>query len=279
MSVFMIGMLAILFLLGGLIIFIGVKPDKYVENQQFLRKVFYFVFITFLIFETGFKEIDITDWKTLSVFVIFSVFIDLTIFQTPSITKFLNAEFQESNYVVKTIQKNEEALEYTNKKVQNLTEVISKTPLYFEDKDFVTNWRKYKEELIEYLNLYTDTFQFNIAIFGFKLIESEEELTPEIEKVFNKVEICYNKSINDSEWRDELIKNLSDGQAINFINKGEDKESVHNRDFKKDIWIVPFYGESYNMLIGLRSTGIELNGVDASHILNLAKIFDWHMID
>lgn len=279
MSVFMIGMLAMLFLLGGLIIYIGVKPDKYVENQQFLRKVFYFVFITFLIFETGFKEIDITDWKTLSVFVIFSVFIDLTIFQTPSITKFLNAEFQESNYVVKTIQKNEEALEYTNKKVQNLTEVISKTPLYFEDKDFVTNWRKYKEELIEYLNLYTDTFQFHIAIFGFKLIESEEELTPEIEKVFNKVEICYNKSISDAEWRNELTKNLSDGQAINFINKGEDKESVHNRDFKKDIWIVPFYGESYNMLIGLRSTGIELNGIDASHILNLAKIFDWHMID
>lgn len=272
---FIISMCILLFFLAGIIVYIRIKPDEYMENQQYLRKVFYFIFVVFLIGGALTKEIDIMDWKILTVLIVFSVFVDLTIFQTPDITKFWNAEFQQSNYIKKTIQKNKEVLINTENKVQNFTEIISETPSYFENKESITAWRKYKEELLEYLNLYSDTFQFNIAIFGVETVETPEELRREIERVFNKVVRCYNKSIEDSDWRNELIEKLSSGQSIEFINKEEDI----GEDFKKGIWIVAYYGQAYNMLIGISSSGIEVNGIDASHILNLAEIFDWHMLE
>ncbi|UZN01440.1 type II toxin-antitoxin system SpoIISA family toxin (plasmid) [Lysinibacillus sp. MHQ-1] len=86
-------------------VFILLKPDKYVEEQQFIRRFFYFIFVVFLIAGVLTEEIDITDWKILTVFIIFSVFVDLTILQTPDITKFWNAEFQQSSYIKRTIQK------------------------------------------------------------------------------------------------------------------------------------------------------------------------------
>lgn len=272
---FIVSMIIMLGFLAGIIIFILLKPDKYAEEQQFIRKFFYFIFVVFLIAGVLTEEIDITDWQILTVLIVFSVFVDLTILQTPDITKFWNAEFQQSSYVRRTIQKNKEVLRNTEMKVQNFTDIISNTPSYFEDKVSVTNWRKYKEELVDYLNQYADTFQFNIAIFAVETVSTPEELYTEIERVFNKVVRCYNKSITDSDWQNELIQKLSSGQSIEFINKDEDI----GEDFKKGIWIVAYYGQAYNMLIGIRSSGIEVNGVDASHILNLAEIFDWHMIE
>ena len=166
-------------------------------------------------------------------------------------------------------------LGYNAKKVQNFTEVISKTADHFMDRNPPQHWRQYRDELRDYLNLYADTFQFHIAIFPFAIGANGEELSRNLETAFNSVEICYNISFLDSEGRNSVIQDLLDGKSIPLKDPNAD---ISIEELTKNVFIVAYYGESYNMLIGISSNFVEVDGIDASHILNLAQIFDWYMV-
>lgn len=251
------------------------RTDKYVENLQAIRKSFYVLFFLLICLGVFSTQIQINDWKTLLTFVCAAVFLDIAVFQTPDILKIWNTEFQHSNYIRKTIRKNEEVLGYNAKKVQNFTEVISKTADHFMDRNPPQFWRQYRDELRAYLNLYADTFQFHIAIFPFAISANGEELQENVETAFNSVEICYNISFLDREVRANILQDLLDGKSIPLKDPNIDENT---EEWTKNVFIVAYYGESYNMLIGISSTFVEVDGIDASHILNLAQIFDWYMV-
>lgn len=222
------------------------------------------------------EEIDIKDWKTLVELTALFVFIDLAVFQTPDILKIWNAEFQHTHYVRNIIKANEETIGYNSKKVECFTEVIGKTEQHFNTRNAPTQWRQYKDELRTYLNLYADTFQFHVSIFEFAITSDTEALTSSTAHAFRRAELCYNQEITDDEWKDRLIQHLSDGKSIEFRNKTEESSNKPG-ELKKKVFIVAYYGNSYNMLIGISSNFVDVNGIDASHILNLAQIYDWYM--
>jgi hypothetical protein len=251
------------------------RTDKYVENLQAIRKSYYVLFFLLICLVFFSNQLQIVDWKTILSFVCAAVFLDIAVFQTPDILKIWNTEFQHSNYIRKTIRKNEEVLGYNAKKVQNFTEVISKTAEHFIDRNPPQHWRQYREELRTYLNLYADTFQFHIAIFPFAISTNGEELKENVNIAFNSVEICYNISFLDNESRTSIIQELLEGKSIPLKGPGTDSTV---EELTKNVFIVAYYGESYNMLIGISSHFVEVDGIDASHILNLAQIFDWYMV-
>lgn len=280
MSTFYIVLIAVVlvFLVASLIYYF-VNTDHYMDNLQAIRKSYYIAVL--LVIGVGLIIGDfkvIMDWKSLSLIGIAMIFIDLAVFSTPDISKIGNAEFRGSLHVRNAIKTSKELIDASANKVKKFTEVISKTAGYFETLSRPTDLDEYKNEMRKYLNLYADTFQSNVSIFDFAMIDNEELLRENIERAFGSAEICYNKHIEDAEWRSELIQNLLKGVAVKFINKDEKDLSPTTKESLKKVFIVAYFGESYNMLIGIHSDFVELNAVDASHILSLAQIFDWHMV-
>jgi len=251
------------------------NTDKYVENLQFIRKTFYVLFVLFLCTGLFMQQFDLNQWQTILSFVVSAVFIDLAVFQTPDILKIWNTEFQHSNYIRNTIRKNQEVLGYNAKKVQNFTEVVSKTPEHFIDRNPPQHLRQYKDELRTYLNLYADTFQFHVAIFPFESSYDGDELKSNLESAFNSVEICYNINFLESEVKENYLQLLLNGTSIP-LKEPNAEEDIHTQG--KNVFVIAYYGEVYNMLIGISSEFVEVDGIDASHILNLAQIFDWYMV-
>ncbi|WP_155113927.1 type II toxin-antitoxin system SpoIISA family toxin [Metabacillus mangrovi] len=252
------------------------NTDKYVENLQFIRKTFYVFFVLMMGCGILFKQLDLQNWPLILELAALFVFIDLAVFQTPDILKIWNTEFQHSSYIRKTIKKNEEVLGYNAIKVQNFTEVISKSPDHFSGIPTPAGWSQYRNELKKYLELYAETFQFHISIFPFDIDNDSYQLKQNLTGAFSRLEMFHNKAIQDAGWRDRLIEKLLEGRSIELKDKQEEEESS---DMKKKAFIVAYYGESYNMLIGISSHFVDVDGIDASHILNMAQIFDWFMVE
>ncbi|WP_019414885.1 type II toxin-antitoxin system SpoIISA family toxin [Paenisporosarcina sp. TG20] len=268
----------LVFLVASLIYYFA-NTDHYMDNLQSIRKSYYITAL--LVIGVGLIIGDfkvIIDWKSLSLIGIAMIFIDLSVLSTPDISKIGKTEFQGSLYVRNAIKKNQELIDASANKVKKFTEVISKTADYFEPLNQPINSDKYKEEMRKYLNLYADTFQSNVSIFDLDITNDSEEELENVEKAFRNAEICYNKHIEDAEWRSELIQNLLKGVAVKFVNKDEKDLSPKTKESLKKVFIVAYFGESYNMLIGIHSDFVPLNAVDASHILSLAQIFDWYMV-
>jgi Toxin SpoIISA, type II toxin-antitoxin system len=261
------------------LIYFSFFTDKYVENLQLLRKIFYVIYVVGVGLGIIFGEIDMSKWQELFYLTATFIFMDLAVFQTPDILKIWKAEFQHNNYIRKIIKKNEEIIGYNFKKVQRFTDVISITEDHFDTRNVPTQWRQYKDELRTYLNLYADTFQFHVSIFEFDTTADADLLKTSITHALNRVEQCYNQTVDEADgWKEGLIQQLLDGKSIELRNKKEEKDSNIPGELKNKVFIVAYYGKSYNMLIGVSSKFVEVDGIDASHILNLAQIYDWYMV-
>lgn len=260
-----------------------INTDKYVENLQMLRRFFYAIFVVGISIGLMLEKINLEDWKQLLELTALFVFIDLAVFQTPDILKIWNAEFKHDNYIRKIIKKNEEIISYNSQKVECFTDIVlNKSSNYLNNIPLHHEFDDYKEDLKTFLEFYTGTFQINVAIFEFenRLNENTEELHSnfnnlDIKQAFTRIEQCYNKVIEDGEWKEFLVQELLNGKAIELQNKKEVSSSDNLND--KKVFIIPFYGKDYDILIGISSKFIEVDGIDASHILNLTQIYDWYM--
>jgi len=266
---------SIFFLIVVVYIFISLaycffSTDKYIENLQMLRRLFYAIFVVGVGFGLVLEEIDFEDWQKLLELTALFVFIDLSIFQTPDILKIWSTEFRQDNYIRKIIKKNEEIISYNSKKVECFTEiVINKSSNYLNNLIIPFQFEDYKEDLKTYLEYYTETFQIKVSIFEF----DDTELG--VNQALNRIEQCYNKTIEDAEWREKLIQEILDGNTIELKNKKEIISSGIQDD--KKVFVITFYGKDYKILMGISSNFIEVDGIDASHILSLTQIFDWNM--
>lgn len=253
------------------------KPDKYIENLQAFRKFFYLIFVVGVAVGIIVGEIKTNDWQTLLQLTALFVFIDIAVFQTPDILKIWNAEFQQSNHVKQIIKANDEIVGYHIKKVSCFTDIVNQTTNgYFNQKTVPVNWRQYKDELRTYLNLYADTFQLHISIFEFDVTDDRNRLKTTLTYAFDRAELCYNKSIEDSEWKETIVQTLLKGNGLEFkTSKDEKYELVGGTN--QTVYLVPYFGAKYNCLIGIHSKLVNVDVMDGSHILNLSQIFDWYM--
>lgn len=260
-----------------------INTDKYIENLQMLRRFFYAIFVVGISIGLMLEKINLEDWKQLLELTALFVFIDLAVFQTPDILKIWNAEFKHDNYIRKIIKKNEEIISYNSRKIECFTDIVlNKSFNYLNNIPLHLEFDDYKEDLKKFLEFYTGTFQIDVAIFEFesRLDVDSEELHSnfsnlDIKQAFTRIEQCYNKTIEDGEWKRFLVQELLNGKAIELHNKKEVSSSDNFKD--KKVFIIPFYGKEYDILIGISSKFIEVDGIDASNILNLTQIFDWYM--
>ncbi len=42
---------------------------------------------------------------------------------------------------------------------------------------------------------------------------------------------------------------------------------------------IPYFGDFYSMIVTIEAKDVSVDGIDASHILNMIVIFDWYMTD
>lgn len=134
-------------------------PEKFSDDIWKIRKTFYvlYLILTGLGIIAGY--IDFRDWKILTQLTAFVVFVDLAVFQTPSITKIWSAEFQHRGKIEKAIEGNVEFINSTTTKIKILSEVINQTEEYFAPITHVPQqWRSFQQELKTYLSLYTSKF-------------------------------------------------------------------------------------------------------------------------
>lgn len=253
------------------------NPDKYVENLQLMRKAYYVLFVIAVASGVLFKVIKLNDWQFLLELGGLFIFVDIAVFQTPDILKIWNTEFQHSHYIRQTIRKNEEILGYNSSKVTNFTKVISNTNQYFTEIETPADWDAYQSEMKQYMKQYTDTFQFYVSIFPFEISEDEEVLQRNLASAYEQVQLRYNFNVKDDEWKNSLIDALFRGESVQLSQKTE-PSNISSEERMKKAFIIAYYGVKYNMLIGINSSNnVEVDGIDASHILNMANIFDWHM--
>lgn len=102
------------------------RTDKYVENLQAIRKSYYVLFFLLVCLGILTKQLQMSDWTMILSLASAAVFIDIAVFQTPDILKIWNTEFQHSNYIRKTIRKNEEVLGYNAKRFRILLKLFPK---------------------------------------------------------------------------------------------------------------------------------------------------------
>lgn len=279
MSVFYsIFFIVVLLFIVCTLLYFWMNTDGYVENMQSIRKTYYVLFVFAVTVGILLEEIKIDDWQMILQLGALFVFIDIAVFQTPDVLKIWNTEFQHSNYIRKTIRKNEEVLGYNAQKVKNFTKVILESNNHFSNVENTNTWELYEKEIKSYLKRYADTFQFQVSVFGFEINQNEDRLKENVYSAFEQVEMCYNYTILDKDWRGKLVGDLISGNSVQLSQKVEDKKPT-TEDLRKKAFIVAYYGENYNMLIGINSSNnVDVDGIDASHILNLANIFDWYMV-
>lgn len=162
------------------------------------------------------------------------------------------------------IQQNEKTLKNTENKVSKMFEVVKYSSIHFESRNPCVHWRKYKDELREYLNFYAETFQFRIAIFQFEMTSDEQKIKNSLSHAFSNVEKCYNCTIGEN--RDSIIEALFNGNGKCLV--------------EGNIYVVPYFGTMFNCLIGIKAeTDIPVHTIDVSHIVSLAYMFDWWMTE
>ncbi|ADU30661.1 type II toxin-antitoxin system SpoIISA family toxin [Evansella cellulosilytica] len=257
-------LLIIAFLICSLIYY-GFRSDLFIENLGVIRKGFYVLFIVLLCVGFLYEAIDYTNWKLILQLTVFIIFIDIAVFQTPNMLKFWSGDQTKSEYIEKTIKKNEETLGYNTRKVEKFMEVIQYSSFHFYNKTTPDSKDKYISNLKDYIRLYTDTFQFHISIFPFEVTGNDDELKESVRQTFSNVEKCYNYIIEDISERENIISSLSSGKSMMLK---QDK-----------LFIVSYFGEQYNLLICIKSEDVSVDGIDASHVINLAHIFDWWMVE
>ncbi|ULO07156.1 type II toxin-antitoxin system SpoIISA family toxin [Paenibacillus sp. 19GGS1-52] len=246
-------------------------PERFTEDVWKIRKTYYVMYL--VLAATGFIAgyLSFRDWKTMTQLTAFVVFVDLAVFQTPSITKIWSAEFQHRGKIEKVIEGNVEFINSTAIKFQAFSDVIKQTESYFSPITVIPqNWNAYQKELKQYVGLYTSKFRFRLELFPFKVEVDETHTKDNLRNALNRLEILFFHEIDDTptignepSYRTCVVEKLMSGEGV-----------VLETD---KLVIVPIF-QKKNLLIGLRSSdGSKIDEIDITNIINLSTIFHWYL--
>lgn len=244
---------------------------KYLEFIWKIRKTYYVICVLMFGVGLALEIIEISDWKLNVQMAGVVVFIDIVIFQTPSITKFFNAEFQHQPRIEQILGDNLEFIHATAIKLQEFSNVIKKTNHYFEQIPEVPRGEsQYLRELKKYLTEYTRNFRYRIDFFSYNIYENDPQKTREsIENAFARFETLSLIKVDDhvpggKKKNDEIITKLLNFESCVII--------------PGKLLLIPLVQASHYFILSVRSTeGAVVDESDIVHIANLARIFDWYM--
>jgi len=243
--------------------------EFYLNHRVAIRKIYYgvIVLISFSLWAFNvFPEVG-QNLEYLIALVISVIMIDLFVFQTPDITKFMANELKQET-LVESINKNRGAFVELSEKLIKVNEMMPKSEMKWQVDKFEFTPEKYEDYVLSYLRNFASSF--NLDVYSYRVESSNDEA------VFKgNVESVYKKILKDHDFtlrgvgmrNNHAIKTLLDGENIEIIEK------------ESNAVLFPYYGEYYNLLFVVSSRkNSEVTGADASIMLNLLYTFDMWLL-
>jgi uncharacterized membrane protein SirB2 len=219
--------------------------EFYKKNQQNLRKTWYFFFIVgvvLLLNETGF---DLNEWKRYTLLACMFIFVDLSLFLTPSIKKIGGAEMEQINEVESINDEMKKVIVQTQNRSLQFTDILDMMQISsFETQEW-NEIESYQKSLEDFLYTYGETCRQNITVF---------------------------KKDNDNHFKKEVGTVL----GINLT-----KEQIHSITDKTIVFIneqtviIPYLDKVFPVVISIESEKEPVLDIDIDHVINLSLIHSW----
>ncbi|MCA1064763.1 type II toxin-antitoxin system SpoIISA family toxin [Rossellomorea aquimaris] len=269
-SWYMIAILTIL--LVGIVCSIGLyiwDREVYLKHRVAIRKIYYgtivaaaFILWTFNAFPNVGDKLE-----NLIAIVISIIVIDLFVFQTPDITKFMANELKQES-LVESIKKNRGTFIELSDKIIKVNEIMPKSNQKWHLEEFEFTPESYEDFVLDYLKTFASTFHFDVYSYIVESTQSEIEFQKNIEAAYKEIQADHNFTLRGVGMRkNKAVKTLIDGENIEVLEN--DSSSV----------IFPYYGVYYNLLFVVSSRkDNEITGADASLMLNMLYTLDMWLI-
>lgn len=259
-------------LLAGIAFTIGLyiySREIYLRNRVAIRKIYYGVIvgISFFLWAYGvFPDVG-AKFEYLIAIVTSVVLIDLFVFQTPDITKFMSNELKQES-LVETINKNRGTFIELSEKLIRVNEIMPKSEKKWQVDEFEFTPEKYEEFVVNYLRNFASSFELDVYSY---IVPSSE-----VETIFKKnIEKSYETILEEHGFTFRSV-GMRKRQAVQTLLTGENIEILEKNCSSV---IFPYFGEYYNLLFVVSSkTGKEVTGADASLMLNMLYTFDMWLL-
>ncbi|MGK7379595.1 type II toxin-antitoxin system SpoIISA family toxin [Planococcus sp. 1R117A] len=267
-------------LLIGILVSIGLYASNslfYDKHQTAIRKIYYGVILTigYLLWAT--KAFPVSEIVGLTLLVISIVVIDLFVFQTPVITKFLSQEFKPVE-AVKTIENTDEVLVAIHERILNVNQKMPKAggnqrtasalgQTVYLPQNFNFGYMDYEDFII--LNLEHFLEEFHLSMHAYPVASTNDS-----NDFFENINRAYDDIRYDFEFS-PLHEGVKTHQAVQKLLAGE---SVINVKDKKSFILLPFWGLYYNTLFVIYTPADKeettLHLADVPLILNLLYVLE-----
>ena len=287
MVVFFIG-------LSGTTILYAINKSFYISNRIGIRKLYYMAILisAFVLWVT--KSFPVQTVGELTFLLVGVVLVDLFLFQTPDITKFLNQEFKHEE-LEKSASISDKLLTLTGKKILAVNSVFPNGDEEWQETDF--DFNRTPDSLPDYesyLSQHLDTYMrdFDITWLPFYVPSSDgnpAQLLEGVEETYEKIRATPSltfTSLNVGMRKRRLIRELADAKSIVFSKKLYEvdwdllsQQKIPVIQQQESYVLVPFFGFYFNHIFVLKHTGeLALNENDASLLVNMLSRIDYHLV-
>jgi len=237
---------------------------KYLENRVLFQKIYYLLIILFSLTLYFLGEFPYSKNTELAVFMVGVILVDLMIFQTPEITKFLNSELKHED-LTQTLEKNEGTLHLLTDKIICVNDWMPKPTLAWRAEQFDFSLDAYEDSLIKNLEVYTNEFNINLYSYHVPADAEEDVFKQNITTAYDKIRKDHGFTIRGVGMRRKyVVENLSKGQNIEILQDGI------------PYVLFPYFGEYYNFLFVISGrNNVPVGGADTSLLLNMLYTFDY----
>ena len=219
--------------------------DFFRKSQQNLRKTWYFFFIVgvvLLLTDTGF---NVEEWKLYTLLAGMFIFVDLSLFLTPSIKKIGGAEMEQINEVESINEEMKKVIVQTQNRSLQFTDILDMMQISsFETQEW-NEIESYQKSLEDFLYTYGETCRQNITVF---------------------------KKDNDNYFKQEVGTVLGVNLTNEHLKSINDKTIVF---FNEQTVIIPYLDKVFPVVISVESEKEPVLDIDIDHIINLSLIHSW----
>ncbi|MGG7620821.1 type II toxin-antitoxin system SpoIISA family toxin [Bacillus coreaensis] len=271
--------LILVFVVGNFLFFCF-APLKYHLSLRTLRKALYTLYIGAVTVGLIIGEVSLGNWQFLLTLTGTIIFIDIAVLLTPSILKIWKAEFQYTDYVENIILTNNKIQKATIKRVVSMSDMIQNAGEYFENLAEVETDDKKREQLEDYVKLYTEKFGLIFQIWEVNNeAVSMDILSDQEVQGLNDEEL--NALLTEMGFMEGIKTTLNRIDDLNTFDVAEELDSYVNSLYqveivsliKDDAMIIPVFMNEKNVLVVLKTAKGELLEVDGVHVTNLIYLY------
>lgn len=269
------------FLIGTIPIYIF-KREFYINNRVAFRKLFYGIILGCIVLLWYYDSFPFTTVPELTVFLVGIILMDLMIFQTPDITKFLANELKHEQ-VEETFDENRGgAYEDLLLKLNKMNEVIEDN-----DENFMTPITDFAnpEDYVSFLNSYLESyFKYTSAKSYIYYIDSNSSLIEGIEDAYKKMDKNFSFTYGHLGMREKhFFRKLAEGSSVEIIGQTYSIISYTKRSHRRDnlaefgdSYMIFVYSGEYHSLLFLLASDQEFGatGANTPIIQNLLRAAD-----